>query len=303
MFRTTFLLIPLFLLLTAFNAEAQMPSDSLTYKFSVVEKELLNRWEKDSSSFRTNYSLGILYYNEGVRHIDATGKVSLDFDSIPEAVFNLQKAKIYLDRAHERDSTNKNVIYALEGVTFSLGNKLKGENYVDPQAFRVVEGDTINKIDEIGMLQGEWERLHPDGSFRCRGVYKDNKKDGYWERKWTNGNWQYQVYFENGYPEGYGKWYYKNGVLKSEGNYKKGKADGVCKQYYESGKLSSEETYTAGELDGVCSYYNEETVLKRSGVLNGDKREGEWKFYSDTGVHTSSVIYKDGQAIETIIGK
>ncbi|MFT4601695.1 MAG: hypothetical protein ACI857_001878 [Arenicella sp.] len=35
------------------------------------------------------------------------------------------------------------------------------------QAFRMIGIDTINKIDEFGMLQGEWDRIYPDGSFPC----------------------------------------------------------------------------------------------------------------------------------------
>jgi hypothetical protein len=278
----------------------QMPEDGAAYRFTVSEKNLMNMWKEDSTAFKTNYGLGILYYNQGVSYILATGKSNIDFDSIPEAVYNIKKSLSYLEIAYALDSTNENVIYALEGVRFALGDKRKLD-YVDPQAFRVVEGDTINHVDEIGMLQGEWERLYPDGSFRCRGIYKDNKKDGYWERKYTNGNWQYQVHFKDGYPHGYGKWYYKSGQLKSEGNYENGYPNGLCKHYYPTGKLESKITYIGGNISGICKYYNEDGQLLREGFLNVEQREGEWKFYSDKGEHNMSVIYKAGIAIETIV--
>jgi len=290
------------IVLIAIPAKAQMPEDGAAYRFTVSEANLIKMWKEDSTVFNTNYGLGILYYNQGVSYIIATGKSNIDFDSIPEAVFNIRKSLSYLEKAHEIDSTNENVIYALEGVYIALGEK-RNPDYVDPQAFRVIEGDTINHVDEIGMLQGEWERLYPDGSFRCRGIYKDNKKDGYWERKYTNGEWQYQIYFKNGYPHGYGKWYYTSGQLKSEGNYANGHPHGICKQYYPNGNLESEVTYKDGNINGNCKYYNEQGILLREGYLNVEQREGKWKFYSAKGVHISSVIYEAGVAIETITPK
>ena len=122
---------------------------------------------------------------------------------------------------------------------------------VEDQYFRILDGDTINKIDELGMLQGEWERLHPNGDFKCRGRYKDGKKDGYWERKYPNGNWQYQVHMKEGYSHGYAKFYYKNGKLKKEGNYIMGFPDGLMKSYNENGNILIEETYENAEKNGV----------------------------------------------------
>lgn len=291
-----------FFLLGIGYALAQESSDTEAYQFTVVEAQLMEQWKEDSTSFKVIYGLGILYYNQGVQSILSGGKSNIDFDSIPEAVYNLRKSLSYLEKAHQMDSTNENVKYALEGVGYALGDK-KDENYVDPQAFRVVDGDTINAIDEIGMLQGEWERLHPDGSFRCRGAYKDNKKEGYWERKWTNGNWQYQVNFKNGYPHGHGKWFYSNGQVKNEGNYENGRSDGIFKNYYDTGAIKSEITYVNGSINGICNYYNEDGTLTRTGFLNVENREGEWKFYSDKGKHTMSVIYEAGVAVETITVK
>ena len=57
-----------------------------------------------------------------------------------------------------------------------LGSKNTEDSYI------IKGNDTINKIDQNGMLQGEWERLHPDGSFKCRGIYRDGYKMGLWER-------------------------------------------------------------------------------------------------------------------------
>ena len=87
-----------------------------------------------------------------------------------------------------------------------------------PNTQLVVNGDTLNKSDKNGELQGQWERTHLDSSFKCRGVYKDGFKMGYWERKWPNGNWRYQKNMKDGYRHGYCKFFYENGNIEKEGN-------------------------------------------------------------------------------------
>jgi len=84
-------------------------------------------------------------------------------------------------------------------VSEYAGDGAKRRSYFEDQAFRIIEGDTINRIDAEGLMQGEWERLHPNGNFRCRGVYRDGKKEGAWVRKYDNGQWRYQVHFQNGF--------------------------------------------------------------------------------------------------------
>lgn len=88
---------------------------------------------------------------------------------------------------------------------------------LDPSFVLNEDGDTINKVDDRGMLQGAWIRMHPDGSFKCKGRYRDGLKEGYWERKWPNGNWRYPVNMKSGYQHGLCKHYYENGNLKTEG--------------------------------------------------------------------------------------
>ncbi|MBL4715685.1 MAG: toxin-antitoxin system YwqK family antitoxin [Bacteroidia bacterium] len=187
-----------------------------------------------------------------------------------------------------------------EGIktTEILGDGTERGYFYETQAFRVIDGDTINFIDEQGMLQGEWERLHPDGSFKCKGVYKDSRKDGYWERKFDNGNWRYQTNYKNGFLHGSCKWFYTSGNLKKEGNYKEGKEKGILKIYYENGRLQSEEEYKDGEINGYCKYYNKKNGLVREGAIINGKRDGNWKFYSEEGKLTTTVLYKEDLAVE-----
>lgn len=175
----------------------------------------------------------------------------------------------------------------------SLG---KIEPAAENHEVRIVEGDTINKVDEAGMLQGEWERLYPDGSWKCRGVYKDGRKEGYWERKYSNGNFRYQINTHNGLLSGYCKFYYENGNLKKEGSYIESKPEGKLKIYNENGTILSEETYIDGKLSGHCSYYDENGVLKHEGTIINELREDVWKFYDD-GIQEYTITYKEGKVL------
>jgi len=112
-----------------------------------------------------------------------------------------------------------------------------------PNTQLIVNGDTLNRSDENGELQGSWTRNHPNGNFKCKGIYKDGYKMGYWERKWPNGNWRYQINMLDGYKNGYCKYYYENGKLKSEGNYKMGKEEGLIISYFENGHKESEDFF------------------------------------------------------------
>jgi antitoxin component YwqK of YwqJK toxin-antitoxin module len=127
-------------------------------------------------------------------------------------------------------------------------NRWKQDFEQNSSKYKIIDGDTINRIDELGLLQGEWERLHPNGSFKCRGVYKNGFKEGLWERKYQNGNWRYQVNMKNGYQHGYSKFYYSNGNLKYEGNYKMGLKHGIIKTYYENGNIKKNEEFKSGKL-------------------------------------------------------
>lgn len=184
-------------------------------------------------------------------------------------------------------------------------NPIRQQDKGTPNTLKIIGKDTLNVSDENGELQGQWERTHPDGSFKCKGVYKDGFKMGYWERKWPNGNWRYQKNMKDGYRHGYCKFYYENGNIEKEGNYLMSKEDGLILTYYENGNLESEETFKNGVLHGACKYFDENGTLTREGAFLENKRNGLWKFYSPKTSKLSSQItlveYDNGQAISTKI--
>ena len=139
----------------------------------------------------------------------------------------------------------KTIYIALLLISYSFNSQAqeRGQDKGTQNTQLIFNNDTLNKSDENGKLQGKWERTHADGSFKCKGVYKDGYKDGYWERKWPNGNWRYQINMSDGYRNGNCKFFYQNRKLKSEGNYEMGKEEGLIVTYFENGNKESEENF------------------------------------------------------------
>ncbi len=294
--RILILLIPI-----TGSAQEERLFENKAKSFKELEIELISNWEKYPDSLTTNFELGALYWEHAKYEmitpgIIETGEVSQErLDSI---IIFYGKAKRYLDVAKSLAPYNIYLESALLDLNFSLGVKDMNKE-THSQAFRIIEGDTINKIDEFGMLQGEWSKLYPDGSFRCRGRFVDGHKDGYWERKYENGNWQYKAFFNDGDLNGYCSWYYSNGNLKSEGNFINGEKDSIHKYYHENGRVMSEENYVLNKPKGNCKYFNESGILIREGTLIGDDRDGIWVFYDDKGRKSTVILYERGSAIKT----
>lgn len=294
--RILFLLIPF-----ATLAQEERYFENRTESFEELEIELISNWENQPDSLSTNFELGALYWEHAkydmiTPEMISSGQVSQE--TLDSVVMYYGKAKNHLDIAKTLAPYNLYLESALLDINFTLGVK-EFNKETHSQAFKVIEGDTINKIDEFGMLQGEWEKIYPDGSFRCRGRFVDGQKDGYWERKYENGNWQYQVNFVNGALDGYCKWFYPNGNVKTEGNFIRGEKDSIHKYYFENGNLISEEFYINGKPNGTCKYFNEDGILIREGNLINDERNGPWIFYDESGKKTTLIHYEKGVAIKT----
>jgi len=157
----------------------------------------------------------------------------------------------------------------------------------------VVDGDTINRVNEEGELEGKWLRKYGDGSFMCTGNYSNGAKDGYWERKFPNGNWEYQLNFKDGEMHGTGKLYYENGQLRKEATYESGGEQGEVISYREDGTIEEKQWYINGIKGGKCELYNAEGELEARGAYAYNRRNGVWVFYKD-GVETMQLEYDNG---------
>ncbi|MCI5057448.1 MAG: hypothetical protein MRY83_15135 [Flavobacteriales bacterium] len=107
------------------------------------EKELVGNFRSAPETFAANYNLGIFYYNLGVEQIKEVDSIkyqeivndsnlmdiplevlyyNLDISDLEGKTFALfNRAKVYLSKAKEIDSTNGDVIHALKGCDFLVG--------------------------------------------------------------------------------------------------------------------------------------------------------------------------------------
>ena len=125
------------------------------------------------------------------------------------------------------------------------------------QSYELVGGDTINKKDAMGKMQGKWiitgknKRLpgySPDAKIE-EGSYKDSKKVGVWIGYYSNGKTKNEITYKFGRPNGPYKTYYVTGILEEEGNWDGGKESGTLTEYYENGDLKAKKVFADGTLD------------------------------------------------------
>jgi len=150
-------------------------------------------------------------------------------------------------------------------------------------------------FDEFGKEQGPWKELHPDGTLRGEGEYKDGMKVGDWKFYHPNGKKeQLGKYDSKGRPSGTWKWYYESGNILREEIYTKGLREGLMTEYSDSGIVITKGEFLDGLKMGAWSYqlgdYKEEGEY-----LNGE-RIGAWKhYYLSNGQLRFVGNYIDGQ--------
>lgn len=95
------------------------------YKLKAIEmfEKLLNSNVSDKNIlFKTNYNLGVIYYNEGVAAYKKRSETNTT-----EYEFLFKKAIPYLEEARKYDSKNKNILNMLLKAYTSLNEKVKAE--------------------------------------------------------------------------------------------------------------------------------------------------------------------------------
>lgn len=160
------------------------------------------------------------------------------------------------------------------------------------QNYRILLGDTINRVDAGNMRQGTWKilgdmsndhRFKP-GQVLEEGKYVNNKKEGIWITYFPTGQEHTIIQYGANRPNGPYKVFYENGQLEEEGNWKMNKNIGGFKRFYENGKLQQEFVFnTSGKRDGTQKYFYENGQLMIVGVIAEGKETGEFKEYYEDG--------------------
>lgn len=173
---------------------------------------------------------------------------------------------------------------------------------VQAQQYKILNGDTINKIDINNMRQGNWKifgnmvddsRYKPDQIVE-EGKYVNNKKQGVWTKYFPSGQEHTIINYSNNKPSGEYKVFYENGQLEEEGIWKTNKNVGNFKRFYENGKPHQDFIFNqTGKRDGIQKYYHENGQLMIVGEVREGKETGEFKEYYEDGSLKSVKVYDE----------
>jgi antitoxin component YwqK of YwqJK toxin-antitoxin module len=170
-------------------------------------------------------------------------------------------------------------------------------------AFEIVEGDTINYIDENNMKQGFWKIFgrmkrmpgyEPDQVIE-QGNFKNSRKQGLWTKFFPSGKTKSEIEYVNSRPNGTYKTYFENGQVEEEGTWKNNRNTSGFKRYYENGQVSQEFAFnTSGKRDGKQTYFYENGQVMIEADIEAGKEKFVKEYYEDGSVKAEKA-FKDGK--------
>lgn len=156
--------------------------------------------------------------------------------------------------------------------------------------YEVVNGDTINVIDENNLKQGFWRIFgkmkklpgyEPDQVVE-EGNYENSRKQGLWKNFFPNGKVKSEIAYVNSRPNGTYKTYYENGQIEEEGSWENNRNTGGFKRYHENGQTSQQFTFNeSGKRDGKQVYFYENGQVMIEADIVAGKEKFVKEFYED----------------------
>jgi antitoxin component YwqK of YwqJK toxin-antitoxin module len=126
--------------------------------------------------------------------------------------------------------------------------------------------DTINRIDQKGVKQGEWvvhvESLRGEPGYEEEGVFVNNRKEGEWRVFNLMGDLMGIEHYRWGNKDGVAQYFDINGALRMEQGWKALNPD---KAY---------DTIMVEDVDKLNTYH--EVIIKNEGA---SLKHGSWKYY------------------------
>jgi antitoxin component YwqK of YwqJK toxin-antitoxin module len=169
--------------------------------------------------------------------------------------------------------------------------------------FEIVEGDTINYIDESNLKQGFWKifgRMRKEPGYEPnqvieQGNYDNSRKQGLWTKFFPSGKTKSEIEYVNSRPNGSYKTYFENGQVEEEGSWKNNRNTNDFKRYYENGQVSQQFAFNeSGKRDGKQVYYHENGQV----MIEADIEAGKEKFvkeYYENGEIKAEKSFIDGK--------
>lgn len=189
----------------------------------------------------------------------------------------------------------KQVLVALI-FSFCIGN-------IHGQSFKLVDGDTINKIDVNRKRQGKWiVTARPNvnvgyqkGETVEEGEYKNGRKEGVWKKYFPGGKIKSEIFYVGSRPKGPYTLYYENGNIEEQGNWARTKNTGAFKRYHPNGKIAQDFTFTSGgQRTGKQTYYYANGNVRLEGTWTDGVESGEMKEYYESGDIMSVKNFNNG---------
>ena len=156
--------------------------------------------------------------------------------------------------------------------------------------YEVVNGDTINVIDENNLKQGFWRIFgkmkklpgyEPDQVVE-EGNYENSRKQGLWKNFFPNGKVKSEIAYVNSRPNGTYKTYFENGQVEEEGNWENNRNTGGFKRYHENGKTAQEFVFNdSGKRDGKQVYFYENGQVMIEADIVAGKEKFVKEYYED----------------------
>jgi antitoxin component YwqK of YwqJK toxin-antitoxin module len=160
-----------------------------------------------------------------------------------------------------------------------------GNSFAQWKDYRLINDgkDTINRIDQKGLKQGEWvvhvESLRGEPGYEEEGVFVNNRKEGEWRVFNLMGDLIGIEHYRWGNKDGVAQYFDINGALRVEQGWKALNPD---KAY---------DTIMVEDVDKLNSY--REVIIKNEGAA---LKHGAWKYYDPaTGAVIKSETYTLGK--------
>ena len=141
----------------------------------------------------------------------------------------------------------------------------------------------------LGKRVGMWMHAEPDGRFRSRGEYVNDRPEGLWVIEGAEGQYQ------NGLREGIWRKPMAGGT-RWEGSYKLNLLDGPARVFNREGQLQLEEHYVAGAKEGQLKRYNDAGKLVLQEEYKGNLLHGRQLTYAEDGSYImKDAYYREGR--------
>jgi antitoxin component YwqK of YwqJK toxin-antitoxin module len=169
--------------------------------------------------------------------------------------------------------------------------------------FSIIDGDTVNVIDENNLKQGFWKIFgktkkvpgyEPDQVIE-QGKFGNSRKQGIWTKFFASGKTKSEIEFKNSRPNGSYRTYFENGQIEEEGSWKNNRNTSSFKRYYENGQISQNFAFNpSGKRDGKQIYFYENGQVMIEADIASGKEEFVKEFYEDGSVK-SEKNFVDGK--------